>query len=267
MIRDLQYPEDARRTIDSLLSSLEYDAALAVLGVSVGKLTLEGDGIPDFSTEIRLGGHVEDQAVRRDAPGLLARFSLISMVAHVERHVQLLLLQRRVLEEIQTTGNKMKPEAMWTILQRVHSESRGGPVKLCSELTVENPSKELASRMKWLGGIVRVRNCLAHRLGKVEVEDVKPPGKSLKETKDTDTLKVVWLRPKPTIDGKEIESFPHKGGGYFQCGFVEYEREWRIGDQIEITSMECQAIGISLSLLSVQLLADFEAEMNSLLNL
>ncbi len=266
MIRDLQYPEDARRVIDSLHKGLQYDAAIAVLGLAASNLPLDGT-TPDFSTGIRYGGYEEDKAVRRDAPGLLSQFSLISMVARVERHAQLLLLQRRVLEELGVSGNKMRPDAMWNILRRVHQEVRRGPAKLCSELIVENPSTELSSRMEWLDGIVRVRNCLAHRLGKVQIEDVKPVGKSIEETKDDDTLKAVWLRLKVSINGEEIESFPHKGGGNVQGRFEEYEREWRIGDQIRITPTECQAIGMSLSFLGNQLLADFVTEMNSFLHI
>lgn len=264
MIRDLQYPEDARRVIDSLHKGLQYDAAIAVLGLASSNLTLDST-MPDFSTGIRYGGHEEDKAVRRDAPELLSRFSVISMVARVERHAQLLLLQRRVLEELGTSSKKMRSDALWQILRRVHRESRSGPVKLCSELVVQKPSTELSDRMKWLDGIVRVRNCLAHRLGQVQIEDVKPVGKSIEETKDSDSLNVVWLRLKASINGKEIKSFPHKGGGNLQCHFEEYERKWKIGDQIDITPPECQAIGLSLALLGTQLLADFESEMNNFL--
>ena len=115
--------------------------------------------------------------------------------------------------------------------------------------------------MTWLEGVVNVRNCLAHRLGLVSLEDVKPNGAPLEETKDTDTLKVVWLRLKASIDGEEITAFPHHGGGQLECGFVEYQREWRVGDQIEVTAAECQAIAFSLSLLGTQLLGEFEAEL------
>lgn len=264
MIRDLQYPEDARRVVEALHTGLRYDAAIAVLGIASSKLPLDGT-TPDFSTGIRYGGHEEDKAVRRDAPGLLSRFSLISMVARFEWHAQLLLLQRRVLEELGASGNKMRPGAMWKILRRVHQEARGSPTKLCSELVVEKPSTELSSRMEWLDGIVRVRNCLLHRCGKVHIQDVKSLDKPIEETKDDDTLKAVWLRLKVSINGEEIESFPHEGGGDVQGRFEEYEREWRIGDLIRITPTECQAIGMSLSFLGNQVLADFVTEMNRFL--
>jgi hypothetical protein len=261
MIPDLQYPEDARRVIDFLHKGLQYDAAIAVLGLGRNQL---GE-LPDLSTGIKYGNREADEAVRRDAPGLLSRFSLISMVSRIERHAQLLLLQRRVIEELGTTGEKMRPEAMWKILRRVHTEARGGPVKLCSELVVTKPSSALIERMAWLEGIIKVRNCLAHRLGQVSLEDVKPSGVPLEATKDTDTLKVVWLRLKTFINGKEIETFPHPGGGRLECLFAEYQREWKIGDQIEVTPAECQAIGMTLSFLGNQLLVDFEAEINSFL--
>lgn len=261
MIRDLQYPEDARRVIDSLHAGLQYDAAVAVLGLACTHVGLAE--VPDLSTGIKFGGRAADEAVRRDAPGLLSRFSLISMVSRIERHAQLLLLQRRVIEELGATDQKMRPEVMWKILRRVHTEARGGPVKLCSELVVTKPSPVLLERMAWLEGIVRVRNCLAHRLGQVSIEDVKPSGTPLDETKDSDTLKVVWLRLKASLNGTEIKNFPHKGGGNLECQFVEYQREWKVREQIEINPQECQAIGMTLSFLGNQLLADFESEINA----
>jgi len=191
------------------------------------------------------------------------------MVSRFEVHMNLLLLQRRVLEELGSSGRKMTPDAMWKILKRVNDECRSGPVKACSKLLVQKPSAELLSRMKWLDGIYRVRNCLAHRLGKVQLVDVKKPCASFYDVKDTDTLKVAWLRLKVTLDGKEIKQFPHQApsGGKLECNFEECEREWKIGDQIEVTPLECQGIAMSLSLLGNQVLADFEREMNALLGI
>lgn len=268
MIRDLRYPEDARKVIDSLHGGLRYDASIAVLGNVCTKLPLDSE-CPDFSTGIRYGGRAEDEAVRRDAPGLLSRFSLISMVSRFERHAVLLLLQRRVLEELGSSGRKMTPDAMWRVLSRVRAESRRGPVNVCSELVVERPSSALTRRMDWLAGIYKIRNCLAHRLGQVEMEDVKRPETSLKEVEQDDRLRAVWLRLKAASDGHEITGFPHtvSGSGNVAIAFEEYEREWKIGDQIHITPLECQGIGMSLSMLGNQLLADFEREVNSFLGL
>ncbi len=266
-IRDLAYPDDARRTIDFLLSGLKYDAAIAVSGRVLKNAPLPHNG-PDFSTGIRLGGRTEDEAVRRDAERLLARLALISMVSRVEVHAQNLLLQRRVLEELGPTGARMVPGRLWPILKHTHEEARRrGPVKLCSELVVTKPSPPLLARMKWLEGVRRVRNCLAHRLGQVQIVDVNPKGKALQDTKDDDTLKVVWLKPVASIDGKEIEEFPHKGGGNVHVSFREYEREWAIGQKIDVTSEDCQAIAISLSMLATELLRCFETEMNEFLGI
>jgi hypothetical protein len=266
LMRDLQYPEDAERVIDAMLAGLRYDAAVAAFGIAAAKTDL-GDSDPDFSVGIRYGGRAEDEAVRRDAPGLLSRFSLVSMVSRVDRHAQQLLQQRRVLEHLLEPATRMTPAAMWRILRRVASESRRGIVTLCSELVVEAPSAPLMERMEWLEGLVRVRNCLAHRLGRVQVEDVRPPGSSLEETKDTDVLKVSWLRARAFLDDREVESFPHAGGGQLNIRFEEDEREWRIGDQVEVTPLDCQAIALSLALLGNQLLADFQREMDRTLGL
>jgi hypothetical protein len=263
-IRDLVYPDDARRTIDSLLSGLRYDAALAVSGRALKKLPLPAVG-PDFSTGIRLGDRKDDEAVRRDAEGLLARFALISMVSRVGVHAQNLLLQRRVLEELGSSRRRVEPGRMWSIIKSVQQEARRGPVKLCSELVVTRPSPALLARMNWLSGVYRVRNCLAHRLGQVQIVDVRPPGKALEETTDQDTLKVVWLKAVALLNGKEIREFPHKGGGNPQMSFREFEREWSVGQQIEVASEDCQAIAISLSMLATEISRCFEAEMNEFL--
>ncbi len=97
MIRDLKYPEDARKVLDALLKGLAYDAATAVSGIALSKIPLP-QNIPDFAVPVRCGGSEEDQAVRKEAPILLSRFSLISMVSRFDSYLQLLLLQRRVLE-------------------------------------------------------------------------------------------------------------------------------------------------------------------------
>jgi hypothetical protein len=57
------------------------------------------------------------------------------------------------------------------------------------------------------------------------------------------------------------------GPGKVGINFEEYEREWGIGEQIEITPIECQFMAMSLSLLGNQLLADFEREMNTFLRI
>jgi hypothetical protein len=265
-IRDLEYPQDAERVIDALLRGLQYDGAIAVSGRALKGAPLPDKG-PDFTTGIRVGGRAEDEAVRRDAEGLLARLALISMVSRMEVHGQDLLLQRRVLEELGSSGRRMVPARMWSILKRVHQEARGGPVKLCSELVVTKPSPPLLARMKWLGGIYRVRNCVAHRLGRVQIVDVKPAGKALEDTIEQDTLRVVWLKPVAFVNGKEIERFPHTGGGNVQISFREYEREWAVGQMIEVTSEDCQAIALSLSILATELLQCFKTEMHELLGI
>jgi hypothetical protein len=266
MIRDLMYPEDARKVIEALHGGLRYDAAIAVMGKSCSKSPLEAD-TPDFSTGIRCGGVEEDKAVRREAEGLLSRYSFISMVSRFETHARQLLLQRRVLEDLRTPGRKMAPDRLWNILRRVNEEIRLGPVIVCTRLLVEHPSPELEAKMKWLEGIYKIRNCLAHRLGTVEMVDVKAPGASLDSVKDSDTLKAVWLRLKATVDGREIVDFPHQvtGPGKGEITFDEYQREWKIGDRIDITPLECQFVAISLSVLGNQVLADFEREMNAIL--
>ena len=257
--------------MDSLIDGLKYDAAFAALGNSL-KNVPKPRGQPDFSIGIRFGGEEADVAVRREAPGLCSRFSLISMMSRFERFTQSLLLQRRVLEELKTEGVKMTGPKMWEILRRIQKDIRSlSSHQVTLQLLVTNPSDELSARTEWLIGINEVRNCLLHRLGIVQIEDVKKRGSRMEDVKDTDTLKVKWLRLKLTVNGQEIKEFPYqgKGGGKspmrVEDQLEEYEREWKIGDVIHITPLECQAIGMSLALLGNQVLAEFEDEMNQFL--
>jgi hypothetical protein len=172
-----------------------------------------------------------------------------------------------VLEKLKATGARMTPAIMWSTLKEVQQQAKSGPVKLCSELVVTKPSAALVERMKWFEGVYRVRNCLAHRLGQVQIVDVKPVGKALEETTDNDTLKAVWLKPIALLNGKEIQEFPYEGGGQIELSFREYERQWKIGQKIHVTSEDCQAIAMSLSMLATELLRCFEAEMNHVLGI
>jgi len=270
MIRDLIYPEDARKALASLVGGLGYDAAVALAGVAVSKIPVP-PGPPDFTVvPFRCSGVQHEQAVRREAPILFSRFSLISMVSRFEVHEYNLLLQRRVLEHLKAPGQKMDGPNFWRILKLVQQESRSGPVKMCDGLLVTQPSAALEAKMEWLDGLYRVRNCLAHRLGRVQMIDVKPPSVPLDQTKDEDRLKAIWLRPRLLVEGKEVQlPFRNTTGREAQCrvDFEQYVREWKIGDQIDVNPVDCEAIAMSLSLLAQQLQADFEREMNVVLGL
>jgi hypothetical protein len=267
MIRDLQYPEDARKALTSLCDGLAFDAAIAVAGVALSK-TPTPQGVPDFTVPARCGGFEQDQAVRREAPILLSRFSLISMISRFEVHAQNLLLQRRVLEQLKGPGKKMDAANLWKILTQVQQVSKSGPVRMCDGFIVARPSAALKEKMEWLDGLYRVRNCLAHRLGTVQMVDVKPSGVSLDKTKDLDTLRVVWLRPRVLVNGKEVQlPYTTTEATKGMVDFEPYVREWKIGEQIDVNPLECQGIAMSLSMLSRQLWADFEGEMNVLLGM
>jgi hypothetical protein len=263
-MRDLEFPKDAERVVASLHRGLEYDAALAVMGLACQELALLSGNKPDLSVPIRSSGREADEAVRKDAPELLSRLAFTTMVSRIDSAAQRLLLQRRVLEEVAITGKRFEPGGLWPILRRLNKEYRRGPVALCCELVVEQPSAELTRRMKWLSGLVDVRNCITHRLGQVQLIDTVPHGASIENVKESDRLRALWLRPKFLVDGKEV-TFPYTNneGRELKASldFDEYEREWKVGDVIHITPQECQAIGMSLALLGNILLADFIREM------
>jgi hypothetical protein len=118
MIKSLQYPEDARKALNALFDGLSYDAAISVGGEALSKLPPSQD-TPDSSVPFRFGGLKHDGVVRRHAPILLSRFSLISMVSRFEVHLHGLLLQRRVLEYLKVPGKIMDGPHFWKILAKV----------------------------------------------------------------------------------------------------------------------------------------------------
>jgi hypothetical protein len=266
MIRDLQYPEDARKELESVLRGLEYDASIAVAGVALSRAPLL-EGAPDFSVPVRAGGIAQDQAVRREAPILFSRFAIISMVSRFEVYLGHLLLQRRVLEFLGGTERRMDGPNLWRILITVQQESKGGPVRLCNAV-VTSHSSELQEKTEWLDGLYRVRNCLAHRLGIVQMIDVKPLGVPLDEAKDDDRLKAKWLRMRMCVNGEEVE-LPHYSPteSRLDVSFEQHIREWKIGDQIDVEPVDCQSIAISMSNLAQQIESEFEREMNLVLGL
>jgi hypothetical protein len=97
---------------------------------------------------------------------------------------------------------------------------------------------------------------------------VKAPGVPLNQTKDDDKLKAVWLRLRVLVDGQEIQvPFTAPKDVQRKVAFESYVREWKIVDQIDVNSLDCQAIAMTFSLLGQQLQADFEREMNVVLGL
>ena len=268
MIQDLQYPEDARKALTSLCDGLTYDAAIAVAGVALSKIP-SPQNERDLTVPVRCGGLEHDQGVRREAPILLSRFSLISMISRFEVHAQELLRQRRVIEHLKGPEKEMDAQSLWKILTQVQKESKSGPVRMCDGFVVAQPSAALKERMEWLDGLYRVRNCLAHRLGMVQMVDVKPFGVTLDKTKDTDTLKAVWLRLRIFVDGNEVQLpyFTGPNPAQYKIDFEPYVREWKIGEQIDVSPLDCQGIAMSLSILGQQLQEDFEREVNELLGL
>ena len=139
---------------------------------------------------------------------------------------------------------------------------------MCDGLVIAKTSAALKAKMEWLEGLYLVRNCLAHRLGMVQMVDVKPSDVPLDQTKDDDTLLAIWLRPRILLDGKEIQlPYTTTEAGQVKVDFEPYVREWKIGAQIDVSPVDCQAIAVSLSILGQQLQADFEGEMNALLGI
>lgn len=264
MIRDLEFPEDARKEHDNLLDGLCYDAAIAAFGASCRNVPLP-DEEPKCGLIFRLGKPEHDIAVRREVPGIISRFVLISMLCRLDSYMQRMLLQRLVIEELGPTDRKMDPETFWKLLAKARKDAGNGLVALATEKIVKSPGAELSKRKEWLEDMVRVRNCLVHRFGIVQMEDVRAWGGSIRDTSDTDRLRAKWLTCEVWVDGKRIEKVPHPMGKTQEFRLVESERSWGIGDVIHLTPDDCQAMALSLSVLVSEMHNEFEKEIRDIL--
>lgn len=255
--RDLSFPEDAGRVYDSLIQGLQYDAAFAILADKVSRIPV--DSLPKETLAIRFAPFEAENIVHKEFDGFCARLATISMVARFDRSNHALLLQRRFLEALVASGHpRMLGPELLMIMRAVRKEIRhNSPVKVVRELLVRRPSPELLSRTMWLSGIYRVRNCLAHREGIVQMED----------TEEADTLRVKWLGMKAKIDGKELTTVPFRvqRAADLEMRIEESERTWKIGESIHLTAADSQDIAVNLALLESRILAEFEAEMSELL--
>ena len=263
-MRNMQYPQDAHKVIDSLLSGLRYDSSLSVLGIRLATLPEQSDA-PDFSAFYRQGGAEEDNAVVRDAPHLLARLAFINMVCRFESNMASFLYQRLVVEHVGSSGKQMDTESWWDILDEVQKISRQGLEKLCLRIAQE-PDSSLTERLLWLTGLIGVRNCLIHRFGAVQMVDVKKGKGSLRQVKDDDLLSATWLRFNVVHeDGTPVHKDPVSRGTPINVRFDAVTRDWKIGDTIHLDSDECQDLARCLSMIATGVLNQFEVEMNKLL--
>lgn len=262
-IRDLQYPDDAIKVIDSLVAALRYDASIAALRVRCQSLHPATDGPIDY-LRIRASGKHADDAVLRDAPTLLSRFALLQMLSHFEVHAGNLLLQRRVLEHL-LPDRRMQPGEMWGILKKVHQESRPGPVKVAYEIVVTSPSPRLSEMRSWLDGLYSVRNCLAHRNGLVALVDVALDKKRLEQTKDSDVLRATWVEASLCVDGKGVDLPYHTEKDVeAQISIKPSTREWAVGEEIDLSPSDVQGICLAMTFLSNELLRCFLFEIDQL---
>ncbi len=255
--RDLRFPEDARHVRDSLIHGLEYDAAFTILADRMSRLPF--DAMPKEALAVRFAPFEAERVVHRELSGLCARLATISMVARFDRANHALLLQRRFLEGLMAGGHARMPGPdLMPTMRRVRQEIRhNSPVKVVKQLLVKKPSPELLSRAKWLEGVYRVRNCLAHREGIVQMED----------TDEADSLRVKWLATKAKIDGRELTTVPFtvEKAANVEVRIEESERTWRIGEPLHLTASDSQNIAVNLGLLESRILAEFEVEMSKLL--
>jgi len=256
--RDLLYPEDARRVRDALIDGLEYDAAFAILGERLSRLSPDCV-LPTTMVVTRFGALDVENTVRKELAGLCARLAVISMISRFDRASQALLLQRRFLEGLLRIGfQKMPGPELLKIRRKTQGEIRShSPVQVVVGLLVTGPSPALRARAMWLADIYRVRNCLAHREGIVQMEDAG----------DADELRVKWLKMKAIINRTELTSIPRKVDApiTLEMRFDESWRTWRIGQPVHLSAADCQDIAFSLAVLESRVLAEFEVEMNSLL--
>lgn len=151
---------------------------------------------------------------------------------------------------------------MWKLLKRVDVESRRGPVAITFGQVVEAPPDRLLSMRGWLSGLYAVRNCLAHRNGRVALVDVAPDRKRLEATKDADRLRTTWPTPHVQVDG-EVRELPFRyPGGELSISFETTERSWAVGDVIHLSPQDAQTACFALTFLAYEVLRCLRLEMD-----
>jgi hypothetical protein len=161
----------------------------------------------------------------------------------------------------------MQPGGMWDILKQVDRESRSGPVKMTFGKVVTAPTTRLAEMKPWLEGLYAVRNCLAHRNGRVALVDVAPDRGKLEQTRDTDVLKATWLKVTLRVNGSMIELPYVHPGGELEVSIEPFSRQWKIGDRIDVTASEIHGISLALSSIANEVLRNFTVEVDKELGL
>ena len=244
----LDFPSDPRNALAGFVRSLEYDASFAIIAEQVQPALQNMDlkGVPP----LRFGSDDHIPAIKQEFAGLGARFAFISMITRFEGYLWRLLHHRYVVEAIAKHPNELirGPEYL-KIRKMVRRETRKGIATVLGTEVVRKPSADLKNTLPWLEGLIRVRNCLMHRGGVVQLEDTEPENE----------LTIPWVDTRMLLNGQEIK-LPHIGGGHLIVKPEMTTRTWKVGQVIHFSATELQDVAFALARVAQGVEREFEVE-------
>lgn len=239
-----------------LADALEEASAFALVAAAAQQLPPD-TGWPEDTTLFRFlgAGQPSDLNLFRDEhfAEVLAKFgsfatlfSVVYMVAALEDCLANLLLIALIGRD--QRGGRLKdyryPRLVAKTRKLVRQSSPRGLVHMLYDI-IEGVAGRGARlhkpHLRRLDTVLRRRDCIAHRHGRVE------RGFDLN---DGDSLTVALLRPALMHDGREITAPGHRveAGDQLEFRFREEKRSWRAGETLRVEAGDCQYIAMTLYL-------------------
>ena len=178
---------------------------------------------------------------RSDFVWMSARMVAVSLISCTESYLTDLFVIRRWVESVIEGNGQLDGETANTIRRRVLSqEARTSPGNLTAKIVL-NPSSDLTRANAWLDSIYRLRVCLAHRNGVVDVPDVD----------GNDQLVTLWRKTRLYLEGEEITRLPTpvKKGQVITIQLSDESRTYAVGQSINVSMQDCHDMAFSLSYL------------------
>jgi hypothetical protein len=247
----LDFPADPRNALNALVRALEYDASFAIIAEQAQPHLDDID--LKKAAPMRFGSDDHIPAIKKEFGELGARFALTSMITRFEGFVWRLLHLRYIVEAISHhPGEFVRGPEYQNIRKKIQRETRKGISSTLTSEVVRQPSQDMIIALPWLEGLQRIRNCLMHRGGLVQLEDM-----------EADSLTVPWVETRVFLNGQRIQ-LPHTGGGRLEVKSEMSTRSWKVGEMIKFSSADLQDVALTLSRLAQGIEREFETELTPL---
>lgn len=227
---------------------LRYDCAAAEYGKELAEdvrpLSSKGIPVPVFATD------EARKAVRKQIQWILANHCIMQMVTRFETTAWRFLSARKSCEFFHSNGRKPTQEEWLPLMAKPRKLQLH---ELCLTEVVAAPSKTVKDFGQWLQSIIKIRNCLAHRCGRVEYEDIlgrNPKWSQVVALGPQPKLNATWMTLEFVIDGVKLKTFPEKGGAHLDRLVMEMGtavRSWPLNGTLAFTSEDCAQMATTIS--------------------